>query len=329
VGRKKQLRIKTEELKILPEIIKIFHKYRNKPERIPDRILMALYSLWGVERSFIALYDSDAKALKVKASFGFLPSEVEKAIYRKGEGITGETYRLGVPLFAKSEEILNKTGFMERIPNKNLHFFTSPLKVGDETIGVLGIFLEPEKVKSVERFLETLNILGILIGSLLQFSEEIVNSLTSESFISTKQLLVEKFSEELNIIGSSEAIENLKSLVSKIAPVRDLNVLIVGEEGTGKNLFARLLVKLSGAKKVLYIDRKREETLTESLLDELKKAELVFIRRIDLLKEGEQKLLIEFLKNGNPPRFVTSSLPEIYRKMAEGTFSACFESTGF
>jgi Nif-specific regulatory protein len=321
MAKKKRFRIKTEELKILPEILKIFNKYRNNPERIPDRILMAFYSLWGVERSFIALYDTDEKVLKVKAAFGFLPSELEKAIYKKGEGITGETFRLGVPLFAKEGEILNKTGFLNRALNKNLYFFTAPLKVEDEPIGVLGIFLEPERVKSVERVLETLNVVGVLIGNLFHLLEFSKRGTKFGKEIYTETLLVEKFSEKLNLMGSSETIRNVKRTVSQIAPIKGLNILVVGEDGTGKNIIANLIANMSGVKKVLFLDGKRKKVFNEKLLETLATVELVLLRRVDLLTASEQEKLLENLKRESHPRIVSTALPDIYRKVMEGAFS--------
>jgi len=66
-------------------------------------------------------------------------------------------------------------------------------------------------------------------------------------------------------VGSSKSVVRIKELVQKVAPF-DSSVLIQGETGTGKEMVARLIHKLSGrsAEKFLPVDC---GALTESLLE--------------------------------------------------------------
>lgn len=71
-----------------------------------------------------------------------------------------------------------------------------------------------------------------------------------------------------DIIGSSAAIQNIKSLIEKVAPL-DTTVLIHGETGTGKELVARLIHKKSGRADNIFLPVNcgaLNETLLESEL---------------------------------------------------------------
>lgn len=67
-----------------------------------------------------------------------------------------------------------------------------------------------------------------------------------ENAIKKKELQIEVSSlkteklRELNIIGESEAIENIKTIIKKVASL-NTNVLITGESGSGKELVAQLI----------------------------------------------------------------------------------------
>lgn len=71
-----------------------------------------------------------------------------------------------------------------------------------------------------------------------------------------------------DIIGSRAAIQNIKSLIEKVAPL-DTTVLIHGETGTGKELVARLIHKKSGRADNIFLPVNcgaLNETLLESEL---------------------------------------------------------------
>lgn len=75
---------------------------------------------------------------------------------------------------------------------------------------------------------------------------------------------VEGFHKD-DIIGASAAIQNIKSLIEKVAPL-DTTVLILGETGTGKELAARLIHKKSGRAHSIFLPVNCG-SLTETLLE--------------------------------------------------------------
>jgi two-component system, NtrC family, nitrogen regulation response regulator NtrX len=70
------------------------------------------------------------------------------------------------------------------------------------------------------------------------------NALERKTLVDETKILKRKISGTLEMIGESEAMKNLKKLISKVAPT-DARVLVTGENGTGKELVARWLHALS------------------------------------------------------------------------------------
>ena len=312
---KRKLRLKTEELRIINEILKGFLKQKNL-ERLLDLILKTFYSLWNVEHSFIAFYDPKIGELRVKSAFGFLPSEIEKAIYSKGEGITGQTYQLGIPLFATEDELLNKTGLLKRIPYKEFGFFTAPIKAGSEVVGVIGIFKDLNESKiSVEKTLEILSIIGSILGTFLYLREEFEKEKQLlEEKSSSLSLIKEKEITKYGLIGVSEAVERLKQLIHQLENT-DLNLLILGEDGVGKTLVAKIIHFTSRRKdkplQVLDLRNTPRNLIDIELfgfegnklqpfkpgLLELAEGGTLVIKHIELLPMEVQKKLADFIKN--------------------------------
>jgi DNA-binding NtrC family response regulator len=70
------------------------------------------------------------------------------------------------------------------------------------------------------------------------------NALTNSTLVKETTILKKKVLRSNEIVGKSEAINNIKSLIEKVAPT-DARVLITGENGTGKELVARMIHDLS------------------------------------------------------------------------------------
>jgi len=79
------------------------------------------------------------------------------------------------------------------------------------------------------------------------------NALDKQSLVKETQQLKKRIKSDEEIIGSSEAIKNILAIVDKVAPT-DARVLITGANGSGKELIAKRLHKLS---------RRSEEELVE------------------------------------------------------------------
>ena len=99
-------------------------------------------------------------------------------------------------------------------------------------------------------------------------NENLINLLTETLYKQTSPEIKEKINErktDVKIIGASESMQLLFHKLQKIAPT-DANILILGENGTGKDLVARYIYQLSLRLNYPYI-KVDVGSLTETLFE--------------------------------------------------------------
>lgn len=99
-------------------------------------------------------------------------------------------------------------------------------------------------------------------------NENLINLLTETLYKQTSPEIKEKINErktDVKIIGASESMQLLFHKLQKIAPT-DANILILGENGTGKDLVARYIYQLSLRRNYPYI-KVDVGSLTETLFE--------------------------------------------------------------
>ncbi len=249
-GIKGKKSLETRELTIVNEVAKVLSRSSNFEEGIRD-ILKTLYSFWNVNFSFVALFQPHLKALKIVRAFGLSEEEVQRGIFKRGEGITGKVFKSGIPVVLtdlfKNPAFLNKTKVADRLLGTET-FIAVPVKVGGDIVGVLAIFKEFFSHESIERGIETLMILGTLIGMFYKLHERMEQERLE--WEEEKKILREELKKTYNIhgiVGQSDAIVNLVEVVKKVAGT-DSTVLITGESGTGKSLIAKAIHFMSHRK---------------------------------------------------------------------------------
>ena len=241
--------VEIKEVSLINEVGKIFSKGLNFEESLAE-LLKVLYSFWDVRHSFIALYQKDKDVLKIVQSFGMYPEEIEKGIFKSGEGIIGRVYKHGIPVVLsdlREKTYLNKTGLRNRL-DPDEWFIAVPIKIGGEIIGVLAVFKHFLTQESVEKGLDLLQILSTMIGMFYKLNEKL--ALERQDWEEEKKALTQVLEEKYNIegiVGCSPSIKNLVNLIKKIATT-DITVLITGESGTGKSLVAKAIHFLSHRK---------------------------------------------------------------------------------
>ena len=309
------------------EILKSFVRFGDT-EKVFDKVLQIFYSFWSIEAGFIALKDEEGK-LRVHTAFGFLPSEVERAIYSKGEGITGLTYQLGIPLYATEDELLNKTGLLKRLRGKEIAFFTAPIKVGDKIVGVLGLFKDISATPSgVEKILETLSVVGSILGTYLGLKErsEIPPAVARELM---KNLGGGRLEGEYLFASENPRVRDILLLLERLKNL-EAPALFSGAEGVGKATFARLLYEISPrrGKPLEVIDtRGISAERLERLLEERVKAAsggTLLLKRVEFLPLPLQERVLELVQKGEVRLITTAGesfedthrqggfLPELY-----------------
>lgn len=79
------------------------------------------------------------------------------------------------------------------------------------------------------------------------------NALEKSSLIKETKILKKKVSKEYEMVGNSQKLDEIRSMVDKVAPT-DARVLITGQNGTGKELVARRLHELSNRSSAAFIE---------------------------------------------------------------------------
>jgi len=242
--------LETRELTIVNEVAKVLSRSEDFEEGVKN-ILKTLYSFWDVRASFVAMFKPDLEALHILGAFGLSREEVKRGIFRRGEGITGKVFKTGVPVvltdLRSNPAFLNKTKVRDKLKGDEV-FIAVPIRVGGDIVGVLSIFKAFSPGESVERSIETLMILGTLIGMFFKLSERM--ELERQEWEEEKKILKEELRKTYNIhgiVGQSDAILSLVEVIKKVAAT-DSTVLITGESGTGKSMIAKAIHFLSGRK---------------------------------------------------------------------------------
>ncbi|HQS36998.1 MAG: nif-specific transcriptional activator NifA [Methylophilales bacterium 39-45-7] len=232
--------------------------------------LQVIASHLHMQRGMISLLE-ETKTLITIASIGLADDEMQRGVFKTGEGITGKIFKYGVPVvipdIADEPLFLNKTGAYKVIEPKKIAFLGVPIKSDTKCIGVLSF--QFERTESFSGFQPKLRLIT-MVARLIAQSVRLSQNISSER----AQLLLEKvhLQNELekkyslnNVIGQSKLMQQVFSEVH-MAAAGSSTVLLRGESGTGKEVIARALHLLSPRKHQPFI-KVNCAALTESLLE--------------------------------------------------------------
>ncbi len=303
------------QISVIYNISKALTSYTDIHKNL-EYIVNILNSYLGYDRVFINLENPLTQELE---TFGSIDLS-----YKKGEGITGLTYQLGIPLYATEDELLNKTGLLKRLCGKDIAFFTAPIKVGDKTIGVLGLFKDVSTSPvRVEKILETLSVVGSILGTYLGLKEksELPPVVAWEMM---KNLDSGRLEGEFLFATENQRMKEILLLLDRL---KNLNtpVLFTGDSGVGKATYARLLHEISPRKKKSFevVDTRglTAEKLEELLEEKIKAAEggTLLIRRIEFLPSHLQEKIFEVAKSGSV-RILATAGRKLEEVFSQGKF---------
>lgn len=215
---------------------------------VPDllrEVLKILHLEMGLLRGTLTMREGDV--LVIEASEGLSREEIDRGLYRVGEGITGQVAATGkgkiIPDISKEKGFLNRT--KARDGEKGVAFICVPIVYKDDVIGTLSIDRKVEKntdLKADYHLLETIaNITADAIFAAYSAHEE-KEKLLSESL--ALKLELENKLRPTEIIGNCSNMKKVYSMISKVA-ASNATVLIRGESGTGKELVAKAIQRNS------------------------------------------------------------------------------------
>lgn len=218
---------------------------RTPVSEMLSEVLKILHLEMGLLRGTVTLREGDV--LVIEASEGLSRSEIDRGLYRVGEGITGMVASQGkgriIPDISREKGFLNRT--KARDNQKGVAFICVPIIYKDDVIGTLSIDrkVEPDTdLKADYHLLDTIaNIVADAIYAAYSEHEE------REKLLSESRALKLELENKLRpdeIIGNCSNMKKVYAMISKVA-ASNATVLIRGESGTGKELVAKAIQKNS------------------------------------------------------------------------------------
>ena len=236
-GKQQQAR----RVRRLEAILEIAAQWNQTNEMVTLLNQMAETStrLLNAERASIFLWDKPNKLLVGRPALGVEGGELRIPDDR---GIVGQVVQSGEPRRV-DEEIQQEQSEIDRTTDKKLDFETRtllcvPLRGRDGEL--LGAFEMINKVGGdfTDEDQEALSELACHAATALVNTQEV------EQLLSTRKQMAEHAAQGVKMIGESPVVEALRSTIQRVAHT-DLAILILGENGTGKEVVAQLVHYLS------------------------------------------------------------------------------------
>jgi len=195
--------------------------------------------LLGAERASIFLWDKPNKTLVGRPALGVEGGELRIPDDR---GIVGQVVQSGEPRRV-DRNIAQEQQEIDRTTDKKLDFQTRTLlcvPLRGRNGELLGAFEMINKLDGnfTAEDQEALTELACHAATALINTQEV------EQLVSTRKQMADQAAEGVKLIGESPAVEALRSTIQRVAHT-DLAILILGENGTGKEVVSQLVHYLS------------------------------------------------------------------------------------
>lgn len=208
--------------------------------KILDIIIESAKSLLKAEASSLLLLDETTNELYFASVTGEVSERLKNLTVPLDKGIAGACVREGKPKVVNDTtkdrdfypKIDKSTGFVTR------SIIAAPLKITGRTIGVIEVINKKDGKEWSEEDKDLLLLIAYQAAQVIQNAQ---NHLKIHEY---KDLLKDEIDSRYALIGRSEQFKNVLSLAEKVAQ-SNASVLILGENGTGKELIARYIHRLS------------------------------------------------------------------------------------
>ena len=221
------------------------------PSVVMREMLHLMSELLGLNRGRIVLADpgdpgdlSDSTA-RICYAYGLTQAEMERGVYRKGEGITGRVLSTGQPMLVQDIDaeplFLARCVPRDQLPQETVAFMALPIEVNHHTVGVLACHRIRSRLRHVNDDMALLKILATLAGQILQL-QDLMQEKTRALETRNAQLIhaLDAAAVRYGIMGTSPALLQALGELERVSQAQ-ASVLLLGESGTDKELFARAL----------------------------------------------------------------------------------------
>ncbi|MBI4684816.1 MAG: diguanylate cyclase [Nitrospirae bacterium] len=129
----------SETFKLASQKISQLYFLHKDPQRLYNSIVHEASDIVGAEKCSLMLPDTDKSVLRVNAVKGITKWLMDDIRVRTGEGIAGKAFKQGFPILIENKEMFKDFGITPK-PSFNTYSCVSlPLKIEDETIGILNL----------------------------------------------------------------------------------------------------------------------------------------------------------------------------------------------
>jgi len=220
----------------LIEISALINSNYGNATSLLTQILESATRLTEGEASSLVLRDRDSGKLRFEIALGPKGSEVKSYILNAGEGIAGWVALHGQSLIVNDVETDSR--FYSEI-SKSIGFPTYsilavPMRVRDETVGVIEILNKRNKKYFTQEDLHWLEIFSVQAALAIENARYLEKAREEIHYLHDQ---VQAGKGWHNLVVKSPLIIEKLELIERIAKT-DSSVLILGESGVGKELFA-------------------------------------------------------------------------------------------
>jgi Nif-specific regulatory protein len=257
-ARQQQIR----RIKELETILELAAQWNQTHEMVPLLAQMAQTAtqLLNADRASIFLWDKPNRTLVGRPALGVEGGELRVP---DNAGIVGQVVQHGLPRRVSEADLAQQQQINRSVDTKlgyqTRSLLCVPLRTPDgEMIGAFelinklqGDFTDEDEAMLVE-----------LAG---HAATALANTQELEELVTTHRQLVDQAAEDVRLIGQSAPIQTLRSTIGRVAKT-DLAVLILGENGTGKEVVSQAIHYLSGRRNKPFI-AVNCAAITETLLE--------------------------------------------------------------